>query len=344
MEKVRWGVLASANYADVAVLANAQSATTAFVAAANAEGGESRQHTEGYGLARNYDTYEELLADEEIDAVFVATAPDRHAEWAVKALEAGKHVLVEKPLALNAADAERVFDAAQAAGKLAAEGLLHLYHPRVRLIQSLIAEGRIGKLMYIYTGTTATLPPGFFRRNRAVGGGALLDLGIVSLSAALLFAGEGDLAAVPERVYAEEVRAAGGEDVNFAATLRLPGDVLVQLEAGQEVARGDDLQIVGTKGRIIVKDPWFNRIPDVELSLQGPPPHGEPVVELVPVDPEQLTIRHPYAAAVYPFDTFSTAVATGARLPFGRENAVTQARVIEALFESAGKAQPVSLV
>jgi predicted dehydrogenase len=338
MQKVRWGVLASASYADVAVLANAQSATSEFVALSNADGGESRKHTDGYGLPKHFETHEELLGSDDIDAVFVALTPDKHAEWAVKALEAGKHVLVEKPLALTAADANRVFDAAGAAGKLAAEALLYQYHPRTRLLRDLVAEGRIGKLMYIYSGCTATVPPGFYRRDKATGGGALLDLGVFPLSAALLFGGE------PERVYAEQVLGAGGEDVSFAATLRLADGVLAQFEAGQEVARGDDLQIVGTKGRLIVKDPWFHRPDTVELSLQGPPPHGEPQSELIPVDPEdKLGIRLPYAVARYPFDAFSTAVATGGTLPYGRQTAVGQARAIEALLESAARETPVSL-
>lgn len=338
MEKVRWGVLASASYADVAVLANAQSATTEFVALANADGGPSREHTDGYGLPKYYDGYEELLASDDIDAVFVALTPDKHAEWAVKALEAGKHVLVEKPLALTAADANRVFDAAEAAGKLAAEALLYQYHPRTRLLRDLVDEGRIGKLQYIYSGCTATVPPGFYRRDKATGGGALLDLGVFPLSAVLMFAG------VPERVYAEQVLGAGGEDVSFAATLRLADGVLAQFEAGQEVARGDDLQIVGTKGRLIVKDPWFHRPETVELSLQGPPPHGEPQSEQIPVDPDgKLGVNLPYAVARYPFDAFSTAVATGGTLPFGRVDAVRQAQVVEALFASAASAQAVAL-
>ena len=338
MEKVRWGVLASSSYADVAVLANAQSATTQFTAVANEDGGESRKHTDGYGLPDNYDSHEQLLASDEIDAVFVALAPNRHAEWAVKALRAGKHVMVEKPLALTAAEAEEVYDAAEAAGRLAAEALLYRFHPRTRLLRQLVADGRIGELMYIYSGCTASVPPGYFRRDRATGGGALLDLGVFPLSAALLFGG------TPERVYAEEVRRGGGEDVSLAATLRFSGDVIAQFEAGQEVARGDDLQIVGTKGRLLVKDPWFHRPDTVELSLQGPPPHGEPQSEFIAVDPDgTLGITAPYAVARYPFDAVSTAIATGGKLPFGREEAVAQARVIEALFESAAKAQPVAL-
>ncbi|HET9168316.1 MAG TPA: Gfo/Idh/MocA family oxidoreductase [Actinospica sp.] len=338
MEKVRWGVLASATYADVAVLANAQSATTEFVAIANADGGESSRHTEGYGLAKNYDTYEELLASDDIDAVFIALTPNLHAEWAVKALQAGKHVLVEKPLALTAADANRVFDAAEAAGKIAAEALLYQFHPRTQLLRDLVAEGRIGKLQYIYSGCTATVPPTFYRRDKAIGGGAMLDLGVFPLSAVLLFAG------APERVYAEQALGAGGEDVSFAATLRLADGVLAQFEAGQEVARGDDLQIVGTLGRLIVKDPWFHRPENVELSLQGPPPHGEPQSELIPVDPDgKLGIGLPYAVARYPFDAFSTAVATGGSLPFGRTDAVNRARVVEALFESAEHGRAVAL-
>ncbi|SFB98511.1 Gfo/Idh/MocA family protein [Streptomyces aidingensis] len=335
---VRWGLLVTGGYADVAMRANAGSGTTEFVSVAHDSAAQAAEYAKTAGIARAAASREELLADPEVEAVFIALHPVDHAEWAVRALEAGKHVMVEKPLALTAADAERVFDAADAARRQCVEGVMFRHHPQTLLAKKLVEEGRIGELRYIYAACTASLPPDYFRRDRALGGGAMLDLGAFTLAAIRLFGG------TPERVYAEEVRRGGGADHNFAATLRLPNDVLAQFEVGQEVARGDALHIVGTLGRVIVPDPWFCRAESVELSMQGPPPHGDPVSEHIPVDPDgSLGTTAPYAVSRLQFDAVSGAIAAGTELPFGRADAVEQARVTEALFASGAEGKAVTL-
>jgi predicted dehydrogenase len=338
VSKVRWGLLVTGGYADVAMMANASSETTGFVAVCAGDAEQSKAYAEARGIPASHASYDELLAAEDVDAVFVALHPVDHAEWAIKALQAGKHVLVEKPLALTAADAERVFDAAEAAGRQVVEGVMFRHHPQTLLAQRLVDEGRIGELRYIYGSCTATLPPDYFRRDRSLGGGALLDLGVFPLTAIRMFGGS------PQRVYAEEVRRDGGADLNYSAVLRLPGDVLAQFEAGQEVARGDALHIVGTLGRVIVPDPWLGRAEKVELSLQGPPPHGDPVSEFFEVDPDgSLGAGKPFAVSRLQFDAVSAAFAGGDPLPFGRADAVEQARVLEALLESSGEARAVEI-
>lgn len=336
--KVRWGLLVTGGYADVAMRANAGSRTTRFVAVAHDDAEQARKYADNHGLERAYGSYEELLADDGVDAVFVALDPVHHAEWAIRALRAGKHVVVEKPLALTAADAARVFDAAEEAGRLCMEGIFFRHHPRTLLAKRLVDEGRIGELRYIYAACTATLPPDYFRRHRELGGGALLDLGAFTLSAIRLFGG------TPERVYAEEVRRDGGADLNFSAQLRLPGDVLAQFEVGQEVCRGDALHIVGTTGRLVLDDPWFSRdITRLEFQKQGPPPHADPVSEYLPVDPEgAYRCEEPYAVSRMQFDDVSRAIQEGTEPPFGRADAVEQARVMEALFESSARAAVVT--
>jgi xylose dehydrogenase (NAD/NADP) len=340
VSKVRWGLLVTGGYADVAMLANADSETTEFVAVSAGDPELTKAYAERTGIAAGYGSYDELLAAEDVEAVFIALHPVDHAEWAIKALRAGKHVLVEKPLALTGADAERVFDAAEAAGRQAVENVMFRHHPQTLLAQKLVAEGRIGELRYIYGSCTATLPPDYFRRDRSLGGGGLLDLGVFPLTAIRLFGGS------PQRVYAEEVRRDGGADLNYSAVLRLPDDVLAQFEAGQEVARGDSLHIVGTLGRVIVPDPWLGRAEQVEVSLQGPPPHGDPVSEFFPVDPDgSLGTARPFAISRLQFDAVSAAFAEGGTpLPFGRADAVEQARVLEALLESSAHAKAVQPV
>ncbi|MFM9614069.1 gfo/Idh/MocA family oxidoreductase [Streptomyces sp. V2] len=336
MRKVRWGLLVTGGYADVAMKAKAFSRTAEFVAVA---ADDAREYARTWDIARAHGSREELLADDGVEAVFVALDPVEHAEWAVRALRAGKHVVVEKPLALSVADTQRVFDAAEEAGRVCVEGVFSRHHPQHRLAKRLVDDGVIGELRYIYAACTANLPGDYFRRFPERGGGGMLDLGSFTLAAVRMFAGE------PERVYAEEVRRAGALDHSFAATLRLPGDVLAQFEVGQEVCRGDALELVGTTGRLVLEDPWFCRdITRVELQRQGPPPHADPVSEYLPVDPEgAYRCGESYAVSRILFDDVSRAIAEGRPAPYGRADAVGQARAVEALFESGAKAVPVQL-
>ncbi|CAL9652204.1 Gfo/Idh/MocA family protein [Streptomyces sp. enrichment culture] len=335
MSKVRWGLLVTGGYADVAMKAKAASTTTEFVAVAHDD--DAAAYARTYGVAKSYGSRAELLADDDVEAVFVALDPVDHAEWAVRALEAGKHVLVEKPLAMTAAEAERIFDAAEAAGKHCVEGVMSRHHPQHLLAKRLVEDGVIGELRYIYAACTASLPPDYFRRYPERGGGGMLDLGAFTLAAIRMFGGS------PERVYAEEVRRDGETDHNFAATLRMPGDVLAQFEVGQEVCRGDALHLVGSTGRLVLEDPWFCRdVRHIELQRQGPPPHADPVSEYLPVDEEGVyRCGDPYAVSRILFDSVSTAIAGGQAPSYGRADAVEQARVVEALFESAAKTVPV---
>ncbi|MVO90438.1 gfo/Idh/MocA family oxidoreductase [Streptomyces sp. p1417] len=337
--RVRWGLLVTGAYADVAMRANAGSRTTEFVAVAHDDAASARAYADRHGLARAYGTYEELLADDEVEAVFVAVDPVGHAPAAIRALRAGKHVVVEKPLALTAKDADEVFRVAEEAGRLCMEGIFFRHHPRTLLAKRLLGEGVIGELRYLYAACTANLPPDYFRRHRELGGGGLFDLGAFTLSAIRFFGGS------PERVYAEEVRRDGGADLNFSAQLRLPGDVLAQFEVGQEVCRGDALHVVGTTGRFVLDDPWFSRdVTHLELQRQGPPPHADPVSEYLPVDPEgAYGCGGTYAVSRMQFDDVSRAVLDGTEPPFGRADAVEQAAVMDALLESGAHARAVTL-
>lgn len=141
-------------------------------------------------------SYEELLASDTVDAVYVAPPVSMHADWTVKALEAGKHVLCEKPFALTAAETDRAFAVVEAAGLVWAEGFIWRLHPQTAMALRPVSEGAIGRLLLIRVALSLAAPEGDIRRTRALGGGALADLGGYCVSAMRLFAGE------PRRVQA----------------------------------------------------------------------------------------------------------------------------------------------
>jgi D-xylose 1-dehydrogenase (NADP+, D-xylono-1,5-lactone-forming) len=308
---VRWGVLSTARI-NAKVLAGARLAPNVDVVAV---GSRDRARGEAFaaehGIGRVHGSYEELLADDDVEAVYVPLPNKLHVPWSVKALEAGKHVLCEKPLTRRAADAEAAFDAAERAGRLLMEAFMWRYHPQTEALVRLLPE--IAPLRIIRAAFGFTLSPEDRTNVRWLAeleGGALMDVGCYCVSALRLLGGE------PERVSGEAVRAPTGVDARFAGVLRLPNDVLGQIDCGLDVPLRGGIYVVGEGGTLIAEDPWHGVTP--RLTLDG---------EEIPVE-----AVNPYAREL---EDFSAAIREGRPPRLGREDAVGQARAIEALYAAA---------
>ncbi|MGW7680197.1 Gfo/Idh/MocA family protein [Kribbella sp. NPDC054772] len=330
MEQPRWGLLSTAAIGRVVV----DAAPGRFVAVASRDLGKARKFADECGLELAFGSYDELLASPDVDAVYVALPVAMHTEWTLRAIAAGKHVLTEKPFAMTADDAARCFDAAAGAGVTCVEGLMYRHHPQTLLARRLVSDGAIGRLTTVRAALSVSVGTGDIRRSRALGGGALLDLGCYCVSAIRMFAG------TPERVYAERVldTAGDGVDLRWAATLRMPDDVLAQFDLGLDLPGRDELELIGTDGRIVIGDPWICRDQRVELTRDG-------VTERLAIDPDDTYALTGEEADVYriELDTISAYLAGQRDLPYGREDAVDQARVLEKLAESAHAGGPVQL-
>jgi xylose dehydrogenase (NAD/NADP) len=333
MARVRWGVLSTASIGRLVIEATRAADHAEFVAVASRDADRARAFADELGLEANYGSFEELLASEAVDAVYVPLPVALHPEWTIKALAAGNDVLCEKPLATSAADAARCFDAAEAAGRHCVEGLMYRHHPQTTLARKLVADGTIGRLAHVRAALSVSVEPGDIRRSVELGGGALGDLGCYCVSAIRLFAGE------PWQVHASQVRdGPAGVDLRLAATLRMPGDVLAQFDVGLDLTRRDELELVGTEGMLTIPDPWLCRSPHLELSRDG---HRE----LIPVDPDGTLGPTDPDHDVYriELDSVSAVLAAGGELVFGRADAVAQATVLEALHRSTEQGAPVDL-
>jgi predicted dehydrogenase len=210
---------------------------------------------------------------------------------------------------------------------------MYRHHPQTTLARRLVADGAIGRLASVRAALSVNVPPGDIRRSVELGGGALGDLGCYCVGAVRLFAGE------PERVWAEQVPdGPGGVDLRLAATLRMPDDMLAQFDVGLDLPRRDELELVGTEGKLTLPDPWLCRPDHLELERDG-------ALERLPADPDGTFGLTDPDHDVYriELDTISAAIAAGDELPFSRPDAVAQATVLQALRHSADLAAPVDL-
>jgi xylose dehydrogenase (NAD/NADP) len=324
-EGIRWGILSTAKITG-AILGGAREAMGAdVVAVASRDRERAEAFADANGIPEAYGSYEELLADDDVEAVYVPLPNSMHLPWSVRALEAGKHVLCEKPLSRRVADVEEAFDAASRAGRLLMEAFMWRYHPATETVVRLVEEGAIGRLRVVRAAFGFTLDPGAVNVRWAgeLEGGALMDVGSYCISALRLLAGE------PSSVSAERVDGGAGVDARMAGVLRFGGDVLGTFDCAFDVPYRAGIEVVGETGTIVSRDPWHGQSPGVQVLRPDTAPEDVPV-----------EAANPYAREL---DDFAAA-ARGGRAPrLGRDDAVGQARVIEALYESAASGRAVAI-
>jgi xylose dehydrogenase (NAD/NADP) len=306
-----WGVLGAAriNQSVLEGAALAEGASVVAIAARDRDRAQAQAHT--FEIATVYGSYDELLADPEIDAVYIPLPNSLHVEWSVRALQAGKHVLCEKPLARTEAEARRAFAVARAQDRLLMEAFMWRHTPQTRKLTELLADGVVGQLRVIRaTFGFKTEREGDVRLSRELDGGALMDVGCYCVSAARLAAGE------PVHVRAEQVVGGDGVDVRLAATMRFADDVLGVFDCALDAPIGHRLSIVGDAGELVLEDPFHARNPGIRRN-------GE-LIEVPYANPYTLEILN-----------FSAAIRGEAEPLLGARDAVAQAAAIEALYRSA---------
>jgi predicted dehydrogenase len=318
-----WGVISTANINRL-VLAGARESDRVDVAAvASRDQARAEAYARENGIERAHGSYEALLADPDVDAVYISLPNSLHVEWSVRALEAGKHVLCEKPLDRRPEEVERAFDAADRAGRLLAEAFMYRHNPQTAKVRELVARGAIGALRLVRAAFSFSLDePGNVRLAADLDGGALMDVGCYCVSGSRLLAGE------PETVFGRQVTGPSGVDVLFAATMSFPGDVVAQLDCGFVLPDRDELELIGDEGSLVLDDPWHARRPLIELRRDD----GVEEIALEPVDSYRLELEN-----------LSDAIEGRAEPLLGRADALGQARAIEALYASAASGEPVSL-
>jgi predicted dehydrogenase len=297
-----------------------EAADVSVLAVASRSEQAARDHAHEQGIPRAYGSYEALLADPDVDVVYIPLPNALHLDWSIQALEAGKHVLCEKPLSRRAAEVERAFDVAEREGRLLMEAFMYRHNPQTHRLAELVADRAVGPLRMIRAAFSFPLPEGpNVRLKAALDGGALMDVGSYCVNAARLLAG-----GEPIRVTGAETRGREEVDVAFAGTLSFAAGVLGHFDAGIEMAPRGELEVVGEAGTLFAGDPWHCVKPVIELRRTGERPER---IELEPVNSYRLQAEN-----------FSAAIRGEAAPLLGREDAVGQARAIEALYAAAADA------
>jgi predicted dehydrogenase len=314
---VRWGILSTARINDKLLAGAREADGVEVVAVGSRDHARGRDFADRHGIGRVHGSYEELLADDDVEAVYIPLPNSLHVPWSIKALEAGKHVLCEKPMSRRTADVEAAFDAADRAGRRLMEAFMWRYHPQTEALARL--AGEIGPLRVVRTAFGFMIPAadsGNVRLQGDLDGGALMDVGCYCLSGLRLLLGE------PAAVAGQQVTGGNGVDVRFAGALRFEGGALGTFDCGFDVPLRGSIEVVGAEGTLVARDPWHGVGPALTLARGDGPP--EPVT-VVAANPYRLEL-----------EDLSRAIRNPAHEPrLGRDDAVGQARAIEMLYAAA---------
>ena len=326
---LNWGILSTANIGRAAVIpAIRASSNGTLMAVASRTSSTARDFATAHGIPEHHGSYDALLQDPGIDAVYIPLPNALHREWTIKAAEHGKHVLCEKPLALTAAECHEMAAAATANGVTLMEAFMYRFHPQIGRVETLIHDGALGALKSIRSVFTFRLTkPGDIRLDPALGGGALMDVGCYCVNVSRTLAGR-----EPVEVQAWATFGPTGVDLELAGSLRFDGGLVAQFDCALTMERREYVEVAGTAGSIELRAAFLPGIADtVAIQHRG----REPSIEH-PVggdDEYRLMVEHFADCALHHRPV---------RYPAGE--AAANLCVIEALYRSARHGgQPMTL-
>lgn len=329
---VRWGVLGTAQIARACVIpAILKAENSALHAVASRDRRKAEALLENHQSGRAYAGYEALLADPQVEAIYIPLPNHLHRQWTLRALEAGKHVLVEKPISMSAGEAEEMADAARRHERLLMEGFMYRFHPRSLQIRQLVREGALGHIGLIRSAFTFPVQrDGSNERlfSMEMGGGSLWDVGCYGVSLARWLLAEEPISACGQAVYGES-----GVDLSFVGTLRFASGALASIESAFTSALQQTYAVLGDLGAIELPHdafiPWEQATTFVHRRAEE---ESGQVIEVGGADEYQRMIEH-----------FADAVTGAAPLAYAPEDSVAQMRVMDALARSAQRGERVTL-
>jgi xylose dehydrogenase (NAD/NADP) len=328
-KKLGWGVISTANIGRAAVIPAIQASTNGeLLAVASRDATQAADFAAGLAIPKSYGSYEALLDDAQIDAVYIPLPNSMHREWAIKAAEKGKHVLCEKPLALNAAQCEEMHAAAEAHGVRLMEAFMYRFHPRIEKVLDMVRDGALGELRLIHSAFTFRVTrPDNIRLQPELGGGALMDVGCYCVNISRTAAGR-----EPAEVQAFARWGASGVDEQLAGTLRFDDGLLAQFDCALTMERREECHLAGTDGYLMLASAFLPGTADLTI-VEHRGRRDVTTHAVKGVDEYRLMAEH-----------FADCVLNDRPLRYDALEAARSMRVIEALYRSARQdGRPVAL-
>lgn len=329
-KKIRWGVLSTAKIGREKVIPALQKSTHNHVLAICSRDAQSAHKVaDGLAIERAYGSYEELLADPDIDAIYNPLPNHLHVDWSIKALQAGKHVLCEKPLGLNTADAQRLVDAARAHPQLKVmEAFMYRFHPQWLLAKQLIDEGRIGKLHALHSHFSYNnREPNNIRNKADMGGGALLDIGCYSISLSRWLFNE-----EPAQVLGQITPMPGEEVDCLTSGIMEFSTGTASFTAATKIEPRQHVEAIGDEGSLYLDRPFYNDGSEAVQRIRITRNRAQEVIEV----PDS---NH-YGAMG---DAFALSIFNNTQVPTPLDDAIANMRTIDALFNSAAERRWIKL-
>ncbi len=330
-DKIRWGLLSTARINRSLIPPIRQSERSELVAVASRSLDKAQTYAQQWGIPTAYGSYEALLADPHIDAVYIPLPNTMHCEWTVKAAEAGKHVLCEKPLVPTLAELDRIEAAAMANKVTVFEAFMYLHHPQTRTVQTWVREGKVGQVQLITSWFSFYLPPeqsSNIRLRPELAGGSLWDVGVYPNSMVIALLG-----AAPVEVWAQQTIGETGVEVTLIGQLRFAGGPVAQIASGFRMPFRWGTEIIGDAGILTIPSPWKPASDGKDTHVIFTPRDG---------DPETLTFPavDPYLCEV---QAMEACILDGAAPVVPLSMSRDFLRSVLALYESAASGKPVVL-
>jgi predicted dehydrogenase len=330
-QKLRWGILSTAKIGVRSVIPAIQKSTNGTVAAiASRDATHAQETAKSLDIPHAFGSYDALLESPEIDAVYISLPNSLHKEWTTRAAECGKHVLCEKPFALNAAEVDEMIATAKQHRVLLMEAFMYRFHPQYDKVKELLAHGAIGALQIIRSAFCFRLDNlTNIRMNRELGGGSLMDVGCYCVNASRLIAGAEPVQAQASAAFGEKSHV----DETLAGVLRFPTDVVAHFDSSFRTDYREWLEIQGAEGRLELEHPFRPHAVGGEGKITFQRNDGtHETFTTHAASPYQLMAEH-----------FADAVLNGKPLRYLPELDRGNMRVIDALYESARTGRVVQL-
>lgn len=327
MDKVRWGLLSTANINRRVIPAMRMSRRGELVAVASRDLDKARKYAHQWEIPRAFGSYEEMLTSGEVDAVYISLPNHLHAEWTIKALDAGVHVLCEKPFALTVLEVDEMIAASQRSHRVLAEAFMYRHHPQTKLLSEVLRRGDIGELLSVRAVFNFKVAnPANIRLNPDVGGGSLWDVGVYPISLAQFVFGS-----VPDWVSAAQHIGPSAVDESFWGLLHYPGDHTAQIMSSFESPYYAIAEVIGTTGRLVLEQPFTGQ--DENTVLRYFPLDGE--AQEIPVPYENLYLGE--------IEDMHAAILDGTPPYLKLEETRNHVRTVLALYQAARSQQIVRL-